>query len=90
MSCSYEIFSYDPLERSSSVISNDNNLKMLVKKRQDVLTLISTDRQWLFLVSRIINLALGESRNRQEYCIQEHCFPNKRMLRSNYIRRNVS
>ena len=35
---------------------------MLVKKRQDILKLIATDRQWLFLVSRIINLALGESR----------------------------
>ena len=34
---------------------------MLVKKRQDILKLIATDRQWLFLVSRIINLALGES-----------------------------
>ena len=43
------------------------NLKMLVKKRQDALTLIAADRQWLFLVSRIINLALGESR---EYCIE--------------------
>ena len=43
------------------VLSNDN-LKMLVKKRQDILKLITTDRQWLFLVSRIINLALGESK----------------------------
>lgn len=34
---------------------------MLVKKRKDILKLIPTDRQWLFLVSRIINLALGES-----------------------------
>ena len=42
------------------MLTNDN-LKMLVKKRQDILKLIATDRQWLFLVSRIINLALGES-----------------------------
>lgn len=34
--------------------------QMLVKKRQEVLNLIATDTQWLFLVSRIINLALGE------------------------------
>ena len=61
------------------------NLKMLVKKRQDVLTLIAADRQWLFLVSRIINLALGESRNLPESCIEEHCFPSIRMLRSNYM-----
>ena len=34
--------------------------QMLVKKRQELLNLIATDTQWLFLVSRIINLALGE------------------------------
>ena len=42
------------------MLTNDN-IKMLVKKRQDILKLIATDRQWLFLVSRIINLALGKS-----------------------------
>ena len=35
--------------------------QMLVKKRQELLNLIATDTQWLFLVSRIINLALGEN-----------------------------
>ena len=49
------------------ICNHNHNVKMLVKKRQDVLTHLATDRQWLFLVSRIINLALGESR-KVEYC----------------------